>query len=717
MSQSPTKFVEADEAREYLEAFRKLENMILEGGSLSGYERNCVFLNTRGPRFGNISAVSGLDFQDDSRAIGTVDWDHDGDLDVWQVNRTGPHVRFLRNDVPTQAHFLFVRLVGRTANRDGIGARLELYLKDESSGKIMRTLQAGDGYLSQSSKWVHFGLGSSKEIDRIIVKWPGGTAETFSGLKADRRYRLTQGTGKATLWTPPRREVRLVPKALDPPKPTQQARGMLGIRAPVGSLNFRDLDSQQRSLEDFRGKPVLLNLWATWCAPCIKELREFGRREQTLRQSGLEILALNVDGLQEELSASPQQARQLLARLDYPFASGSANRKLLDSLEVIRNELFIWGRPFPVPTSFLIDARGWLAAIYMGPVEVEQLLADLAEIDATPERLLAYGLPFEGRWLTPPQGPTPEKWAEVRAIHHYEFGLDLTKMGEVEEGIEQYRQALEWNPNYEDAHNNLGAIYARQGHLREAIVEYREVLRINPGHKQAHNNLGVALLNQPGELDEAITHFRESLTLDGKQAMVHESLGMALARQGKVTEAEKHFREAVRIQPDYSGAHLNLGVALVNRGEVEEALLHYRKALELKADSVDAYFRVAAILAQQGKIDEAIRHCREALQIDPDHTDALNLLALVLMTRRDVKREHIEEAVRLAERASRLTNYQQLPSLTTLTVAYEAAGRFEDAAASAERVLNLAQSGGHTQLLPEIRRRLELYRAKIRSDD
>ena len=64
--------------------------LLREGHSFSGHERNCVFLNDSGNRFSDISAVSGLDFPDDGRGVSVTDWDHDGDLDVWLANRTGP---------------------------------------------------------------------------------------------------------------------------------------------------------------------------------------------------------------------------------------------------------------------------------------------------------------------------------------------------------------------------------------------------------------------------------------------------------------------------------------------------------------------------------------------------------------------------------------------------------------------------------------------------
>ncbi|MCH8922832.1 MAG: hypothetical protein IIA67_06750, partial [Planctomycetes bacterium] len=127
MSQSPND--KQDRQLNLPSTFGALSAMLREGRSFSGHERNCCFLSTlsslkAGRRFANISAISGIDFPDDGRALAQVDWDHDGDLDLWVSNRNAPRVRFLRNDVPHSGHFLALRLVGngKTTNRDAIGA-------------------------------------------------------------------------------------------------------------------------------------------------------------------------------------------------------------------------------------------------------------------------------------------------------------------------------------------------------------------------------------------------------------------------------------------------------------------------------------------------------------------------------------------------------------------------------------------------------------------
>ena len=89
----------------------QLGSMLAQGRSFSGRERNCCFLNTGRQRFATISAVSGLDYPDDGRAVAVTDWDQDGDLDLWISNRNAPRLRLFRNDSPAHNHYLTVRLI------------------------------------------------------------------------------------------------------------------------------------------------------------------------------------------------------------------------------------------------------------------------------------------------------------------------------------------------------------------------------------------------------------------------------------------------------------------------------------------------------------------------------------------------------------------------------------------------------------------------------
>ena len=174
MSHSPIGADSGPPKPAYREGWARVSDLIETGGSLSGRERNCCYLNLGGERrFADVSYASGLDFPDDARAVAVVDWDHDGDLDLWVTNRTAPRLRFLRNNGTPGHAGLSVRLQGIRGNRDAIGARLELRGAGGPAGSIYRSVQAGNGYLAQSSKWVHFGTAGEKQWHRALpeARW------------------------------------------------------------------------------------------------------------------------------------------------------------------------------------------------------------------------------------------------------------------------------------------------------------------------------------------------------------------------------------------------------------------------------------------------------------------------------------------------------------------------------------------------------------------
>ena len=71
--------------------------------------------------------------------------------------------------------------------------------------------------------------------------------------------------------------------------------GWAGAPQPVADIRFQDADGKPRALSDFRGKVVLLNVWATWCAPCRKEMPALDQLQQKLGGPEFEVVALSID--------------------------------------------------------------------------------------------------------------------------------------------------------------------------------------------------------------------------------------------------------------------------------------------------------------------------------------------------------------------------------------------------------------------------------------
>jgi len=293
---------------------------------------------------------------------------------------------------------------------------------------------------------------------------------------------------------------------------------------------------------------------------------------------------------------------------------------------------------------------------------------------------------------------------------HANLGLALARLGKMEEATAQYREALRITPDYSEAHNNLGLALAELGRYAEAVECYRQALRIKPDDADANYNLAIALAAM-GRTSEAIDYYRQALRLKPDFAHAHNNLGTVLAILGRNEEAIQQYRQAVQLEPDYFEAHNNLGLALATTGKTDEAIAHYRAALHIKADYVEAHNNLGLVLAALGRTAEAIEHYDKALRLRPNDSAALSNLAWLLATREAADGGDAMRAVQLAQQLSELGGKENALSGDILAAAYAAAGRFADAVDCAQQAVQLAESTGQAGLAQLIRPRLELYRA------
>jgi hypothetical protein len=123
------------------------------------------------------------------RGAAYADIDADGDLDLL-ITQNGRSARLLRNDQQLGHHWLRVRLVGRPANRDAIGAWIEL---DAGGQTQRRQVMPSRSFLSQVELPVTFGLGAVDQIDRLEIRWPDGSTQALTGVQPDTTLVVEQG--------------------------------------------------------------------------------------------------------------------------------------------------------------------------------------------------------------------------------------------------------------------------------------------------------------------------------------------------------------------------------------------------------------------------------------------------------------------------------------------------------------------------------------------
>ncbi|MER9586190.1 TlpA disulfide reductase family protein [Mesorhizobium sp. M0276] len=122
---------------------------------------------------------------------------------------------------------------------------------------------------------------------------------------------------------------------------------------PVPDISFQDSAGQPRTLTDFSGKVVLLNIWATWCVPCRKEMPTLDRLQAELGESGFEVVALSID-------RDPDMVKQFFAEIGI--------QHLALNIDTSSKAMFALG-VVGLPTTLLIDAKGKEIGRLIGPAE------------------------------------------------------------------------------------------------------------------------------------------------------------------------------------------------------------------------------------------------------------------------------------------------------------------------------------------------------------
>jgi thiol-disulfide isomerase/thioredoxin len=123
-------------------------------------------------------------------------------------------------------------------------------------------------------------------------------------------------------------------------------------------LAFKDAQGAEKSLADWRGRTVLLNLWATWCVPCRKEMPALDALERKLGGQDFEVVSVNID------TRDADRPRQWLNSVGIKTLAyyADSNAKVFQDLKVI-------GKAFGMPTTLIVDPHGCELASLAGPAE------------------------------------------------------------------------------------------------------------------------------------------------------------------------------------------------------------------------------------------------------------------------------------------------------------------------------------------------------------
>ena len=657
--------------------------LVRQGKSFSGRERNCVFLNARGPRFANLSAVSGLDFADDGRALAVTDWDQDGDLDLWLSNRTGPRLRLMRNDVAradaASSGFVSIRLEGRQSNRDAVGARVELHLKDDSVRPMIQTLRAGDAFLSQSSKWLHFGLRDSKP-DHISVRWPAGQTERFPLASDSQRYHLVEGAGRAVPVAIERTTSKLVPTTQPAPSGTRGTRTYLSNRVPLPLLVFESREGESHQLGGPRDRPLLINFWASWCEPCISELTGWTQDGQAFRDAGIDVLAISVDGLDEQAVTTREDAWQALEQRQVTLPAGVATRSMLEKLEIVSQIIFNRQSGLVIPSSLLIDVDATIGVVYRGPVKTSTIARDASLLERPVHQRRDLAVPFKGRWASPPRELRLSAVARLFRDRGY---------------VDDYLHYLEKEVAYQER------LFQHQASVPQRLTLSKELAA-------AHLRLGTELASTD-QTKSAISHFQRVLEIEPSRFEAYINLGALLAKDQQMDASIDVLQKAIEIDPESAPARINLGAALASQDNFQAAIDQYRQLLDRHPNLAVAHAQLGSWLLTTRQFGQAVTHLESAVRMNPRDSKSRLRLSWLLATSPHATWRNGRRAVELMEPLYQKNAGQDAIVLDVLAAAYAEEGTFSRATELGERALQNLENE-RQGLRTEIQRRLMGYR-------
>ncbi|MEX2301745.1 MAG: FG-GAP-like repeat-containing protein [Bryobacterales bacterium] len=577
----------------YENGWNAINQLIREDYSWNGREPN-VFYARRGKRYYDLSGISGLDFADDSRAFAATDFSGDGRLDIILKSRLGPQIRALENRAAAKNNVVVLALEGTKSNRDAIGAWV---IAEHENGKTAQALQAGSGYLSQHTKRLHIGLGSSKEAKTIVIRWPNGQTEKLTNVASGHLYRVREGSGI------------IEGEALD-----NESISNLALRSANGRINGSTDQPINRSTFE-----------PTWLLEPVP-LPE--------KHAGPGYVCLTAEPV-----TAPQSVPFRIVRLDQSPPEVAAWYALF------RRYLFDFRTGLTVPMLLLIDEQSRAHKIYPAIPAEHELQRDLKLLNAVDRAALA--LPFAGYYH---QQPSRNYFRHGTAFFH--AGYPEQALGYLEEVIARnpknfkaqlaigqihlgaYRtaearryldQARALKTDSPELWNNIGGVQMAENNYAAAAGSFERALALEPDLAFALVNAGQAYA-QLQRLAEAEKHFRRALEINPNDAEAANQLGLLLIRQDRPAEAKKLLQQAIAADRAHVSAINNLAVLYIKENQLQDAIAALRYGIGVAPQAEMLYLNLARIYVQSGDRDRA-RDILQRLQAEkPDSAVARNAL-------------------------------------------------------------------------------------------
>ncbi|HEV2113514.1 MAG TPA: tetratricopeptide repeat protein [Terriglobales bacterium] len=294
--------------------------------------------------------------------------------------------------------------------------------------------------------------------------------------------------------------------------------------------------------------------------------------------------------------------------------------------------------------------------------------------------------------------------------------------------IDEYKLALEYDPNSPYLNAGLAELYAKTGQIKEAVLEAQDIIKRDPSNVEARRLLGRIYLRSLGDMQQgpqsqemlklAIEQFQQIVALDPASVEDHLLLGRLYRINNDLLRAEGEFKIAVKLQPDSEEAITSLAYLYGEEGDskravqtlesvpdaersarlygvlgytyeqakdYKKAIDAYRRSVDLDHDNLDSIRGLAQNLLNDGQTDGALEQFKTVAESDPQDPQAALRIAEIYR-----QQGKFDEALDSLKKAQALVQ-DSLEIPYNMALVYEAQGRYDDAVSLLQGLLKRSE--------------------------
>jgi tetratricopeptide (TPR) repeat protein len=314
-----------------------------------------------------------------------------------------------------------------------------------------------------------------------------------------------------------------------------------------------------------------------------------------------------------------------------------------------------------------------------------------------------------------------------KAYYHYLSGALKENKRQYNEAIDQYREALKFDPDSSEIFSRLAYLYVQTNRIAEAVEDAQKAIEKDPDNKDAHRMLGQIYIEKvylkesgPEDLAKAVKQFEEVYRIDSEDESNMLTLGQLYVQNKQPQKAVDILKKYVQINPDSPAAVMTIANAYQQMNQTSDALTYMMKYLETKPDNLYVAQQAAELLEKSGDFAKALEIQKKIYESDSENPLAIRRYVelleknrlypeavTVLQERTEQDPDRLEWKVMLAKAYQKSGEQEQAEALMktvierdasfdyqlALVQIYEDGGRYADAKTRLEQMLNQVNAG------------------------